>query len=47
MALVIGDLHGNLAKTHAFLSYEPDVEHICLGDYVDSLHDQPVRHSQC
>ena len=31
MALVIGDLHGNIAKTRAFLGYEPDVEHICLG----------------
>ena len=32
MALVISDLHGNIAKACAFFCYEPDVEHICLGD---------------
>jgi hypothetical protein len=47
MALVIGDLHGNLAKAQAFLNYEPDVEHICLGDYVDSFTEAPERQLEC
>lgn len=35
MAIVIGDIHGNLAKAEAFLAFRPDIEHVALGDYVD------------
>jgi hypothetical protein len=39
MAIVIGDLHGNLEKTRIFLEYKPDEVHIALGDYVDSFYE--------
>ena len=39
MAIVVGDIHGNLEKVRAFLDYKPEVEHIALGDYVDSFHE--------
>lgn len=35
MAIVIGDLHGNVTKAQAFLVYKPEVEHVALGDYID------------
>jgi hypothetical protein len=36
MAIIISDIHGDIAKAKAFLSYKPDVEHVFLGDLVDS-----------
>ncbi|KAB0669037.1 metallophosphoesterase [Oryzomonas sagensis] len=36
MAIVVGDIHGDLAMTRAFLSYKPEAEHVSLGDIVDS-----------
>lgn len=36
MALVIGDIHGDIAKAEAFLAYRPEEEHIAVGDLVDS-----------
>lgn len=36
MAIVVGDIHGNVEKVQAFLEYRPDQEHIALGDYLDS-----------
>ncbi|WP_162604759.1 metallophosphoesterase [Geomonas ferrireducens] len=36
MAIIVGDIHGNLEKVQAFLEYQPDHEHIALGDYLDS-----------
>lgn len=36
MALVIGDIHGDIKKVRAFLAFRPDEEHIFLGDLVDS-----------
>lgn len=36
MALIIADIHGDLEKVEAFLSYQPMEEHIFLGDLVDS-----------
>ena len=36
MAIIIGDIHGDLGKAKAFLAYKPEVDHIVLGDYVDS-----------
>lgn len=37
MALVISDIHGNLAKMNAFIIYKPEEEHICAGDILDSF----------
>jgi hypothetical protein len=37
MAIIVGDIHGNLEKVQAFLNYRPDQPHIALGDYVDSF----------
>lgn len=36
MALIVGDVHGNLAKTQAFLEWKPEVQHIFVGDFMDS-----------
>lgn len=36
MAIIIGDIHGDLTMASAFLDYKPDVEHVALGDLVDS-----------
>jgi hypothetical protein len=36
MTIIIGDIHGDLAMTRAFLAYKPEVEHVSLGDIVDS-----------
>lgn len=37
MAIIVGDIHGDLEKVQAFLNYKPDHEHIALGDYLDSF----------
>jgi len=47
MAIIIGDLHGNLNKAQAFLSYQPQQTHVALGDYVDSFTETPERQKQC
>jgi predicted MPP superfamily phosphohydrolase len=36
MAIIIGDLHGDLAMARAFLKYRPTDTHVALGDLVDS-----------
>ncbi|GFO67470.1 hypothetical protein GMLC_10490 [Geomonas limicola] len=36
MAIIVGDIHGNVEKAQAFLDYRPEEEHIALGDYLDS-----------
>lgn len=36
MAIVIGDIHGDLAMVEAFHAYKPEAEHVALGDIVDS-----------
>ncbi len=36
MAIIIGDIHGDIAMAHAFLNFKPEVEHVALGDLVDS-----------
>ena len=36
MSIIIGDIHGDNDKTNAFLGYKPQIEHIFLGDLVDS-----------
>lgn len=35
MAIIVGDMHGNVEKVRAFLSYKPVKEHIALGDFID------------
>lgn len=47
MALIIGDLHGNLAKARTFLDFSPGEEHVCIGDYVDSFIEPPERQLAC
>ena len=41
MAIIVGDIHGNVEKVRVFLEYRPEVEHVALGDYVDSF-TEPV-----
>ena len=36
MAIIVGDIHGDLKLAKAFLSYRPLVTHVALGDLVDS-----------
>jgi hypothetical protein len=36
MAIIIGDIHGDFPMTRAYLDYKPEVEHVSLGDIVDS-----------
>lgn len=36
MAIIISDIHADIRKAQIFLAYKPDVEHIILGDLVDS-----------
>jgi len=37
MAIVISDIHGDIKKARIFLEYRPDIEHVILGDLVDSF----------
>jgi len=37
MAIIVGDIHGNIEKAKRFLQYRPDQPHVALGDYVDSF----------
>jgi hypothetical protein len=46
MAIIVGDIHGNVEKVQAFLSYKPEVEHLALGDYLDSFYEPPKRQLQ-
>lgn len=39
MAIIVGDIHGNVEKASRFLAYRPDQPHVALGDYVDSFHE--------
>jgi len=40
MALILGDIHGNLDKARKFLAFKPEETHVFVGDYVDSF-DEP------
>ncbi|KAA0894255.1 hypothetical protein [Oryzomonas rubra] len=40
MAIVIGDIHGDLPMAQAFLHYKLETEHVALGDFVDSRDPQ-------
>ena len=39
MAIIVGDIHGNLDKAKRFLAHRPDQPHVALGDYVDSFRE--------
>jgi len=43
MAILVGDIHGNVEKAEAFLSFKPEAEHVALGDYLDSYSEPPSR----
>ena len=47
MAIVVGDIHGNVEKVQAFLAYRPDQPHIALGDYCDSFYEPLERQLEC
>lgn len=47
MAIIVGDIHGNVDKVRAFLSYQPDQEHVALGDYLDSFYEPIERQIEC
>lgn len=36
MAIVVSDIHGDINKAKTFLAYKPEVEHVILGDLMDS-----------
>jgi hypothetical protein len=36
MAIIISDIHGDTSKAKAFLACKPEVEHVILGDLMDS-----------
>jgi len=37
VAIIVGDIHGNVEKVERFLLHRPDQPHVALGDYVDSF----------
>ena len=43
MAIVVGDIHGNVEKVRAFLDHKPEAEHVVLGDYIDSFTESQER----
>jgi len=47
MAIVVGDLHGDIEKAKAFLGYRSDELHIALGDYLDSYSISPEQQLDC
>jgi len=47
MAIIVGDIHGDIEKTQAFLVYKPEELHIALGDYLDSFTVPFERQLEC
>ncbi len=43
MAIIVGDIHGNVEKVKTFLVYKPGDVHVALGDYLDSFHEPQER----
>lgn len=43
MAIIVGDIHGNVEKVKAWLAYKPEEVHVALGDYLDSFFEPPER----
>ncbi len=46
MAIIIGDIHGNVEKIKAWLAYKPEEQHVALGDYLDSFNEPRERQLQ-
>ena len=46
MAIIVGDMHGNVEKAKAFLAYRPEKQHVALGDYLDSFYEPQARQIQ-
>jgi len=36
LAVIIGDIHGEISKVRVFLAYKPQVRHVFLGDLADN-----------
>jgi len=47
MAIVGGDIHGNVEKVNAFINYKPEQLHIAQGDYVDSVCEPQEWQIEC
>lgn len=47
MAIIVGDIHGEIEKAQAFLAYRPDSLHIALGDYLDSFTVPFLQQVEC
>ncbi|MHC1699311.1 MAG: metallophosphoesterase [Geobacteraceae bacterium] len=47
MAIIVGDIHGDIEKARAFLAYKPETEHVALGDYLDSYVEPIERQRAC
>ncbi|OHB57955.1 MAG: hypothetical protein A2Y07_08620 [Planctomycetes bacterium GWF2_50_10] len=47
MAIIVGDIHGDVEKVKAFLAYKPEEEHVALGDYLDSYSEPVDRQLEC
>lgn len=43
MAIIVGDIHGNVEKVKAWLAYRPEELHVALGDYLDSFYEPQTR----
>ena len=37
MAVIFGDIHGDINKVKLFFEYKPEKEHVALGDFVDTI----------
>lgn len=46
MAIIVGDIHGNVEKVKAWLAYKPEELHVALGDYLDSFNEPRERQLQ-
>lgn len=46
MAIIVGDIHGNVEKVKAWLAYKPEEVHVALGDYLDSFCEPQERQLQ-
>jgi hypothetical protein len=43
VAIICGDIHGNVEKVKTFLAYKPEAEHVAVGDYLDSFFEPVAR----
>jgi hypothetical protein len=47
VAIVVGDIHGDIEKAKTFLAYKPEEEHVAVGDYLDSFIEPLERQLEC